>query len=78
MYELLIYQIHEFPLSINKTYSQLLLFIIGITVSVFFGYFMLPFIYTSEDLLWYIFGMIVPMLPSICNMERYLDMEVSC
>lgn len=69
MQDILVKQMHQFPLSINKTYNQILLFSVGITVSVCFAYFMLPFVYRLDDLLWYMFGMVVPLLPSILNME---------
>ena len=67
--EQLIVQAYQFPLSVYKTYCQILLFTIGLIVSVSFGYFMLPFVFVFEDVLWYVLGMVVPLFPSIFNME---------
>jgi len=72
MHDLLVNQTHLLPLSIYKTYSQILLFVVGMVTSILFAYLMLPFIYTSGDLLWYIVGMVIPLFPSILNMEELI------
>lgn len=50
--------------------GQVALFVIGMVVSVCVGVWLLPYVYTYEDLLWYMVGMIVPLLPFMVGMER--------
>ena len=69
MYELLTSQIKTIPALFNLAYSQILLFVIGIVVAVFFGIVMQPFVCTLEGLLWYMVGMIVPLFPSMIGLE---------
>ena len=50
--------------------GQLFRFIIGMVVSLFMGFWLLPYVYTLEDLLWYFVAMVVPLVPFMVGMER--------
>jgi hypothetical protein len=68
-FEILNNQILELIGYFNIVLSQLLLFIVGLSVSIFFAYYFLSYVETYECLGWYILGIIIPLVPSMLNWE---------
>lgn len=64
-------QVLEITEIFKQTLSQVFLFTAGVIVSLSFGFFMYPLVFTFYDFIWYTLGVISPMVPSIVGMEDW-------
>lgn len=70
-YELFSSQINTVVKCFNHSVFQLCLFILGVSLSVFYGIFFLRYVSDYESLFFYVVGMVVPLLPSVFSLEDW-------
>ena len=71
IYNVFNYNVYSVFKIFESSYSQLYLFIIGMFISIVLGWWLLPFVCTIEDCLWYMCSMIVPLVPFMVGMEDW-------
>lgn len=70
-YEIINLYIVDTTTVFKNAVGQFILFILGMVFSFFIGLWLLPYVFTLWDLVWYFIGMIVPLVPFMVGMEEW-------